>query len=604
MAPNLDMDEVYILTAKLIYTNILRALNDIHSPAHVLLKAIKPFFAVQFTRRVVREVDGYLLKVLMARLKRSSLSAHWYQMLLKHMSVALTDDSVAIPLVFEEWRCLLVRFQLCDSLPFPDWIPLLNNLVAHEVRSPTDLAALTRLDILTLTIDSPHRELLLKLWQCASHVSAQTGHTADSATLALATNAGALASSFRAAHIEDTGIARSCVAAVSDLGVPSKFESAGPAAKIRLLAASKPDPAALERFLNTGSQLNILRQVQSSLRSVAAGVQCWASFCDLIGVAYFPPTPHSVLRWSSLFHPGKTFGLYVAHLSKACQILGFPLNWITASARGAIKGLINAMDISFKFENYIFKTLFRAIIARESLSSEWGRLFYLAYVFILRLPSEALVAVRAGPTDQLMKASKLAHQSALGLREFPDGNQFLVLKLRTRKHTRGGAILFRPCFCRDDILGCRGLCPVHDFWRAVSASTVAHHPLFPSLINRNVNRVLKGMLTAMGVEDASMYSTHAFRRGAAMELKRSTSSFEEVLKTVGWNSASFRSYLSFAEDEAANVRLILAYDTDESDGEDFPEDFDGSSSSPSSTSEGTSPDIALLGAYSLFTSAH
>ena len=169
--------------------------------------------------------------------------------------------------------CLLVRFQLCDNLPFPDWIPLLNNLVAHEIRSPTDLADLTRLDILTLTIDSPHRDLLLKLWQSASHAHAQLGHTADPATLSLVTNASSLASSFRAANIDDTAIARSCVAAVSDLGVPSRFEPAGPAAKIRLLAACRPDTAALERFLNTGSQLNILRQVQSSLRSVAAGVQ-------------------------------------------------------------------------------------------------------------------------------------------------------------------------------------------------------------------------------------------------------------------------------------------------------------------------------------------
>lgn len=583
MAQAIDMDEIFILTAKLIYSNVLRVLNDSSSPAHMLLKAIKPFFAVQFSRRVVKEVDNYLLKVLLARLKRSKFSAHWYQLLLKHMSVSLTDDSVAIPFVFEEWRRLLVRFRLSEDLAFPDWIPLLNNLVAYEIRSPTDLAALSRLDILTLTVDSPHRELLFKLWQSASHAHALSGDLADPATVALATNASELAASFRSGSIDDTFVARACVAATADLGVPSCFDESGPAAKIRILARCKPDTETLDRFLNTGSQLNILRQVQSSLRSVAAGVQCWASFCDLIDIAYFPPSAHSVLKWSSLFNPGKTFGLYVAHLSKACQLLGFPLNWFTAPVRGAIRGLINAQDISFKFENYIFKSLFRAIIARETLNSEWGRLFYLAYVFILRLPSEALVAVRAGPTDQLMKMSKLAHQSALGLREFPDGNQFLVLKLRTRKHTRGGAIIFRPCFCRNDVLGCAGLCPVHDFWKAVASTTVAHEPLFPSLLKKNVNRVLKGMLSAMCVEDASKYSTHAFRRGASMELKRSSSSFAEVLKTVGWNSASFRSYLSFAEDEAANVRLILAYDTDEEEEEEIEDSVD--TSSPSSTSE-------------------
>ena len=72
-----------------------------------------------------------------------------------------------------------------------------------------------------------------------------------------------------------------------------------------------------------------------------------------------------------------------------------------------------------------------------------------------------------------------------------------------------------------------------------------------------------------------------------MELKRSGSSFGEVLKTVGWNSASFRSYLTFAEDEAANIRLILACDSD-SDDEVFSPESEGehppSSSSVSSTS--------------------
>ena len=42
-----------------------------------------------------------------------------------------------------------------------------------------------------------------------------------------------------------------------------------------------------------------------------------------------------------------------------------------------------------------------------------------------------------------------------------------------------------------------------------------------------------------------------------MELKRCSDTLAQVLKTVGWNSATFRSYLSFAEDEAVNIRLIL-----------------------------------------------
>ena len=109
----------------------------------------------------------------------------------------------------------------------------------------------------------------------------------------------------------------------------------------------------------------------------------------------------------------------------------------------------------------------------------------------------------------------------------------------------------------------------------------------------NINRVLKGTLRSMEVEDAHKYSTHAFRRGASMELKRSGSTFGEVLKTVGWNSASFRSYLSFVEDEAANIRLILAYDSDESEGEGDIEEEESSSSSAESTSVISSQDALI-----------
>ena len=233
-------------------------------------------------------MGNYKLKVLMARLKSSCLPAHWYQLLLKHLSAAMSDESVAIPFVFEEWRQLLVRFQLFTDKSFADWIPILNNLVAYEIRAPADLATLPKADIFAITADWPDRELMLKLWQAAAHSSAHDGSLLPTLSSSWATNAFEFASTMRHRVIADTTVARSNVAAKNDIGLPSRFDSAGPAAKIRILQHAKPDPADLAHFLNTGSQLNILRQVQDSLRSVAAGIQCWASFCDLINVAYSP----------------------------------------------------------------------------------------------------------------------------------------------------------------------------------------------------------------------------------------------------------------------------------------------------------------------------
>ena len=93
----------------------------------------------------------------------------------------------------------------------------------------------------------------------------------------------------------------------------------------------------------------------------------------------------------------------------------------------------------------------------------------------------------------------------------------------------------------------------------------------------------------MNIADADSYSTHAFRRGASMDLKCSGSTLAQVLKTVGWNSAAFRAYLSFVEDEEVNIRSILAnFDGFESSGEES--DDPPSTSSPGDTSSGTNSD--------------
>ena len=245
------------------------------------------------------------------------------------------------------------------------------------------------------------------------------------------------------------------------MGLDSTFDNAGPAARIRLLHPLKVDPGDLNCFLNAGAQVNTPRQAQGPLRSVAAGIQCWASYCDLIGAPYFRPTSALVLRRSTIFKPGRTFGGYVAHLAKACQLLDIPPLWYNSAVKGVILGLENAQDVSSKFENYIFKRLFRKIIAHETLSSEYSRLCYLAYVFTLRLPSEALPACMASTQEDLLKRPPLPDGTPvlIGRRFLQGGSERFVPKLRSGKATRGGAILMRPCLCEADDLGGKGICP-------------------------------------------------------------------------------------------------------------------------------------------------
>ena len=70
---DIDMVEVYTLTARLVYTNALRVLNDRPSSSEQVLKAVLPIFALQFSRQVIGALGAYRFKVLLSRIKRSPI---------------------------------------------------------------------------------------------------------------------------------------------------------------------------------------------------------------------------------------------------------------------------------------------------------------------------------------------------------------------------------------------------------------------------------------------------------------------------------------------------------------------------------------------------
>ena len=128
-------------------------------------------------------------------------------------------------------------------------------------------------------------------------------------------------------------------------------------------------------------------------------------------------------------------------------------------------------------------------------------------------PPESMPDVRASPHDALLSRTRLPRQSALGLRTLPDVEKRLVPKIMTRIHVSGGAVLMRPCFCYADALAARGIGQIHDFRRIARDSAGRGAPLFFSLGKNDINRILRGTLTTMGVEEAQSYSAHAFRGG-------------------------------------------------------------------------------------------
>ena len=214
--------------------------------------------------------------------------------------------------------------------------PIPNHLVACEIRPPIDLALATRSDMRLMLADCPNGANFPNLRRASTHEAACASSSARiiPANADWCAEAGSRADSSRRRDINQSDAALSLNSAKSDLRIRLTFERAGRASKIRLNERGSAGRSSLMRCLNTGHQMNTLRQVHDSHRSVAVGVHCCASFCDMISSPYFPPTADDVLRWSTLFNPVRTFGLYIAHISKARQLLQIPPTWPSEGGHG------------------------------------------------------------------------------------------------------------------------------------------------------------------------------------------------------------------------------------------------------------------------------
>ena len=175
---------------------------------------------------------------------------------------------------------------------------------------------------------------------------------------------------------------------------------------------------------------------------------------------------------------------------------------------------------------------------------------------MLRVPSEALPLIRAPADELLLSDCPPISQAVIGLREF-QGQTRLVLKLERRENARTGFTAIRPCFCGENALLPKHNCPIHVFWVEVLRNTAPGQPLFPTLVNKNINRVLRATLERLAIPEGTRYSSHCLRRGAAAAILDSGSSLAEIMRTAGWSPSSFRIYLNLQKAEEFSMRSVL-----------------------------------------------
>ena len=172
----------------------------------------------------------------------------------------------------------------------------------------------------------------------------------------------------------------------------------------------------------------------------------------------------------------------------------------------------------------------------------FSMLFLLSYVFLLRVPSEALPVVSSsiGVGDGLLTNDEHSRLACDG--------KTLTLVLAQRKNKPFGSRLERSCWCRK----CKLTCPVHVLGRWINSLPHASKP-FARISPKRATDELRRRLQAQGCADAAAHVLKNFRRGHALDLLESGAKLAEILRAGEWKSPAFLLYLDMTTLEKGAV---------------------------------------------------
>ena len=223
-----------------------------------------------------------------------------------------------------------------------------------------------------------------------------------------------------------------------------------------------------------------------------------------------------------------TFTNYLGHAKTGCQLLGM------STAVCEDPALTRAHAAIVKREAFVSRPLrFIRLPQLEQMASlaeqspEWKPLFWLflaSYVFMIRVPSEALlVAVHAGTGDAPV---------------FHKHDDCVEWFLPRRKNWSRPSVIRRGCWCRSS----PSTCPVHVMGAALGQLSAGTRP-FACVSAADALSSLRRMLSLLSIPDAEQYRTHDLRRGHNQDMIESGKSMMEILVAAGWLApGSHRSY--------------------------------------------------------------
>ena len=301
----------------------------------------------------------------------------------------------------------------------------------------------------------------------------------------------------------------------------------------------------------------VLGSCRRSLPSVRSGLQCYVAFVKtMMGTgeraAPFPPRIEWLQAWSRLFRSARTFSNYIGYVHTGCLVVKAPTDVFGHPALKRAKIAVEKAGGFVQREKlWIRRPRVEAMLRWAKDHQEFWRLavlFLTAYVFLLRVPSEALPMVVSDGS------SSCTGQSVIFATD-----QEVVLTLRRRKNKPSGSRLIRRCWCSE----CQHTCPVHVLGPLLQGQECGQR-FFEGITAASALTGLRHMLVAIGVGQAQAYRTHDLRRGHALDLQCSGAPLWEILQAGEWTSPAFMKYLDL---HRLDTELVVQAHAAESDSE-------------------------------------
>ena len=343
-----------------------------------------------------------------------------------------------------------------------------------------------------------------------------------------------------------------------------KAKGRGPTAALKRLAnnawsgeAGICQAEAKRAWVDKARTASLLGSCPDSHKSFNSGTKAWAAFaCEALQLKgkEFPPPLDGLLAWSALFRHHKTFSNYLGYVRLGCHVLGVSDEVFRSPELKRAKVAVRKNGgFNARARMFLGHEMIRRIVALANPSSavEWSlaMMFLATYIFLLRLPSEALPMTVGGI------GCGQGRQSVISLE-----SDELCLRLAKRKNLPSGSVIRRTCWCSFCVI----TCPVHTLWKFCEEQGKGAQP-FVEFKDGFALRSLRCILKRLSVPEAGVYRTHDIRRGHAQDLLVRGASLAEILRAGQWKSPAFLVYLDL---ETLEKGAVVEAHRDESSSDD------------------------------------